>query len=43
VVVLLALGLFQIVTDVLFSTKASDWKKVRRELEIGRARRRVSV
>jgi hypothetical protein len=43
VVVLLALGLFQIVTDVLFSTKASDWKKVRRELEIGRSRRRISV
>ena len=43
VIVLLALGLFQILTDVLFSTKASDWKKVRRELEIGRARRRVAV
>lgn len=38
VVALLALGVFQIVTDVLFSTKASDWKKVRRELAIERAR-----
>lgn len=27
----LAYGAFQIVTDVLFSTKTSDWKKVRRE------------
>lgn len=43
VVALLALGLLQIGTDVLFSTKASDWKKVRRELEVGRARRRVAV
>ena len=43
VVVLLALGVFQIVTDVVFSTKASDWKKVRRELEIGRARRRAAA
>ena len=38
VVVLLALGLFQIATDVLFSAKASDWKKVRRELAVARAR-----
>jgi hypothetical protein len=41
VIVLLALGLFQIVTDVLFSTKASDWKKVRRELAVARARRQT--
>ncbi len=27
----LAIGVLQIVTDVLFSTKTSDWKKVRRE------------
>jgi hypothetical protein len=36
VLVLLGLGLFQIATDVLFSTKASDWKKVRRELALAR-------
>jgi hypothetical protein len=30
------------VTDVRFSTKASDWKKVRRELALARARRRVA-
>lgn len=29
--VTLAIGVLQIVTDVLFSTKTSDWKKVRRE------------
>lgn len=39
VAVLVALGVFQIATDVLFSTKASDWKKVRRELGVARARR----
>ena len=38
--VLLGLGIFQIVTDVLFSTKASDWKKVRRELAVARSRQR---
>ncbi len=38
VVVLLALGIGQILTDVLFSTKRSDWKKVRRELAVARAR-----
>jgi hypothetical protein len=36
---LLALGVLQIVTDALFSTKTGDWKKVRRELAIARARR----
>jgi hypothetical protein len=36
VAILLALGLFQIATDLLFSTKASDWKKVRRELAVAR-------
>jgi hypothetical protein len=40
--VLLALGAFQIVTDVLISTKKSDWKKVRRELAIARARGRTT-
>ena len=39
--ILLGLGILQIVTDVVFSTKASDWKKVRRELGIARARRRA--
>lgn len=32
----LGFGLLQIVTDVVWSTKASDWKKVRRELRIAR-------
>jgi hypothetical protein len=39
VAVLIALGVFQLATDVLFSTKSSDWKKVRRELAVARARR----
>jgi hypothetical protein len=43
VAILLALGLLQIVTDVMFSTKASDWKKVRRELAVARARGRVGA
>ena len=38
VLVLLALGVIQIVTDVLFSVKASDWKKFRREMRLTRAR-----
>jgi hypothetical protein len=38
VAILVILGVFQIATDVLFSTKASDWKKVRRELAVARAR-----
>jgi len=33
---LLALGALQIVTDVVWSTKRSDWKKVRRELRVAR-------
>lgn len=37
--VLLALGAGQIATDVLFSVKTSDWKKVRRELAAARATR----
>jgi hypothetical protein len=41
IAILVGLGLFQIATDLLFSTKASDWKKVRRELAVGRDRRRV--
>lgn len=35
--VLVALGVFQVVTDVLLSTKSSDWKKVRRELRAAHA------
>jgi hypothetical protein len=38
-VVLAALGVLQIATDVAFSTKTSDWKKFRREKAIARARR----
>jgi hypothetical protein len=38
---LLGLGAVLILTDVLFSTKSSDWKKVRRELAVARARQRV--
>jgi hypothetical protein len=41
VAILVILGVFQIATDVLFSTKASDWKKVRRELAVARARRQT--
>jgi hypothetical protein len=37
--VILAVGVGQIITDVLFSTRHSDWKKVRREARIGRAQR----
>jgi hypothetical protein len=32
----LALGIVQIVTDVLFSTKSSDWKKFNRERRAAR-------
>jgi hypothetical protein len=31
-IVLLALGIVQIVTDVVWSTRASDWAKYRREI-----------
>ncbi|HVL81215.1 MAG TPA: hypothetical protein VM840_06460 [Actinomycetota bacterium] len=34
---LVGVGVLQIVTDVLFSTKVSDWKKVRRELRAARS------
>ncbi len=36
---ILAVGILQIVTDVAFSTRRSDWKKVRRERRVARARR----
>ncbi|HZD79852.1 MAG TPA: hypothetical protein VE646_07415 [Actinomycetota bacterium] len=35
---LAGVGVLQIVTDILFSTRKSDWKKVRRERAIARAR-----
>jgi hypothetical protein len=36
---ILAVGVLQIFTDIFFSTKNSDWKKVRREVRVGRAQR----
>jgi len=36
VLILIALGVVQIVTDLLFSVKASDWKKFRREMAFAR-------
>jgi hypothetical protein len=36
VLVLLALGVIQIATDLLFSVKTSDWKKFRREMGLAR-------
>ena len=38
VLLLGALGVIQIVTDLLFSVRASDWKKFRREMRLARAR-----
>jgi hypothetical protein len=35
--VIVGMGVLQIVTDLLFSTKSSDWKKVRRERNVARA------
>lgn len=35
---LVALGAFQIATDVVFSVRSSDWKKFRRERAVARAR-----
>lgn len=32
-----ALGVFQLVSDALFSVKASDWKKFRREMRLARS------
>jgi hypothetical protein len=42
VYLLTAVGLLQILTDVLFSTKTSDWMKVKRELQAARGWRAVS-
>jgi hypothetical protein len=36
---LLALGALQIFTDIFWSARFSDWKKVRRELRVARAQR----
>jgi hypothetical protein len=36
---LVALGALLIATDLLFSVKSSDWKKVRREMAVARSRR----
>lgn len=36
VVAILALGIIQIVTDILYSVRASDWKKFRREMRLAR-------
>lgn len=36
-VVIGAVGVLQIVSDVLFSVKSSDWKKYRREMKLARA------
>jgi hypothetical protein len=36
VLILLAVGIVQIVTDLVFSVKASDWKKFRREMRLAR-------
>jgi hypothetical protein len=36
VLVLLVLGVIQILTDVLYSVRASDWKKFRREMRLAR-------
>ena len=35
-----AIGVLQIVTDVVFSTKTSDWKKFRRERAVAKDLRR---
>ena len=40
---LLGIGALLFATDVLFSTKTSDWKKVRRELAVARAKERVGA
>jgi hypothetical protein len=36
VLALLALGVVQILFDVLYSVRASDWKKFRREMRLAR-------
>jgi len=39
----LGFGVLQIVTDIVWSRKASDWKKVGRELRIARAQRSARI
>ncbi len=39
-VLLLGLGVLQVLTDLLFSVRSSDWKKVKRERAVARARAR---
>jgi hypothetical protein len=41
--VVLGIGVFQLVTDVVFSRKKSDWKKVRRERGVARGMRAGAV
>ena len=36
VLIILAVGVVQILTDVLYSVRASDWKKYRREMRLAR-------
>jgi len=36
--VLAAVGIAQVISDVVYSTKKSDWKKFRREIRLARAR-----
>lgn len=35
--IVLAIGIVQILTDIFFSVKTSDWKKVKRELAVARS------
>jgi hypothetical protein len=41
--VMVTYGMFQIVTDVVFSTRSSDWKKVKRERRIARSQAQRSA
>ena len=41
VLVTIGFGVLLIATDLAFSTKTSDWKKVRRELAVARERERI--
>ena len=43
VLAILALGIIQILTDVLYSVRASDWKKFRREMAARRLDSRLEV
>ncbi len=37
VIAMALVGLFQIITDIVFSVRSSDWKKFRREMAVARA------